>query len=67
MSKKEKPEFTPPKCECGEDMNFDPHTRIWYCQVCDPQFHKEVQRDILEEKRRKVREEYQDTVMDNMD
>ncbi len=54
------------RCDCGNELKFDPFTRIWYCRTCDPQFHAEVERDMREERVRKVREEYLNTVMDNM-
>jgi len=44
-----KKEFTPPLCsKCGEEKLFDPILRLYYCKICDPQWHEELQKQLLE-------------------
>ncbi len=59
-------EEKPPKCLCGAEKLFDPFVSVYYCKECDPKYHLEVLADIREEKARKIREEYQNTVEDNI-
>lgn len=51
-------------CVCGAEKLFDPFTKTYYCKECNLKFHLDVLKDMREERARKVREEFLDTITD---
>ena len=41
-------ESSAPNCDCGKQLLFDPFTRTFYCKIYDPEFHKDVMKDLEE-------------------